>query len=142
MRCEERFRDIYGKDPEGISFSPYRICPIGAHSDHNLGKITGLAIDKGIHIAFRPKQNGVVEMSSLQFAKRAQWHTREIGEKTGDWADYLRGATWALAKEHPLSVGICGVIEGSLPIGGLSSSAAVILAFLDALSKVKRIMSA
>lgn len=139
MHCEQKFHEIYGRDAEGVSFSPYRICPIGAHSDHNLGKITGLAIDKGIHIAFGPKHNGVIEMSSLQFPKRAQWHIKEIGEKTGDWADYLRGATWALSKEHTLSVGLCGVIEGSLPIGGLSSSAAVILAFLDALAKVNRI---
>ena len=139
MQCEAKFLEIYGRDPEGLSFSPYRICPIGAHSDHNLGKITGLAIDKGIHIAYRPKQNGVIEMGSLQFPKRAQWHIREIGGKTGDWADYLRGATWALAKEHALSVGLCGVIEGSLPIGGLSSSAAVILAFLEALCNVNRI---
>ena len=139
MHCEEKFREIYGRDAEGLSFSPYRICPIGAHSDHNLGKITGLAIDKGIHIAFCPKHNGVVEMVSLQFPKRAQWFVKEVGEKTGDWADYLRGATWALAKEYPLTAGICGVIEGSLPIGGLSSSAAVILAFLDALCKVNGI---
>ena len=136
MKCEGRFSEIYGRDAEGISFSPYRICPIGAHSDHNLGKITGFAIDKGIHIAYSAKHNGVIEMSSLQFTKRAQWHIKEIGPKTGDWADYLRGATWALAKEHALTVGLCGVIEGSLPIGGLSSSAAVILAFLDALCKV------
>ena len=139
MHCELKFHEIYGRDMEGISFSPYRICPIGAHSDHNLGKITGIAIDKGIHIAFGTKHNGVIEMSSLQFPKRAQWHIKEVGEKTGDWADYLRGATWALSKEHVLSVGLCGVIEGSLPIGGLSSSAAVILAFLDALAKVNRI---
>ena len=139
MLCEERFREIYGRDAEGISFSPYRICPIGAHSDHNLGKITGLAIDKGIHIAFRPKRNGVIEMVSLQFPKRAQWHIREIGPKTGDWADYLRGATWSLVKRHALDVGVCGVIEGSLPIGGLSSSAAVTLAFLDALCRVNQI---
>ena len=139
MQCEHKFFEIYGRVADGISFSPYRICPIGAHSDHNLGKITGLAIDKGIHIAFGVKHNGVIEMSSLQFPKRAQWHIREIGEKTGDWADYLRGATWALAKDHSLMVGLCGVIEGSLPIGGLSSSAAVILAFLDALAKVNGI---
>ena len=139
MRCEERFYEIYGKDPVGISFCPYRICPIGAHSDHNLGKITGLAIDKGIHIAYKPKMNGVVEMCSLQFPKRAQWHIREIGEKTGDWADYLRGATWALSNRFPLTVGLCGVIEGSLPIGGLSSSAAVILSFLEALCQVNGI---
>lgn len=140
MKCEEKFFEIYGKDAEGVSFSPYRICPIGAHSDHNLGKVTGLAIDKGIHIAFCPKQNGIIEMISLQFPKRTRWHIREIASKNGDWADYLRGATWALAKVHNLSVGLCGVIEGSLPIGGLSSSAAVILAFLTALCKVNQII--
>ena len=139
MLCEQKFHDIYGRAPEGVSFAPYRICPIGAHSDHNLGKITGFAIDKGIHIAFRPKQNGVIEMGSLQFPKRAQWHIREIGGKTGDWADYLRGATWALSKKYPLTIGLCGVIEGSMPIGGLSSSAAVILSFLYALCKVNGI---
>lgn len=140
MLCEERFRAIYGRSPEGISFSPYRICPIGAHSDHNLGKITGLALDHGIYMAFSAKHNGVIEVQSLQFSKRAQWFSRDVGKKTGDWADYLRGATWALQKVRSISVGICGVIEGSLPIGGLSSSAAVTLAFLDALCRVNRIV--
>ena len=140
MLCENRFHEIYSRDPEGLSFCPYRICPIGAHSDHNLGKITGLAIDKGISIAYAPKQNGVVEMASLQFPKRAQWHIASVpAQKQNDWADYLRGATWALAKQHKLSVGLCGVIEGSLPIGGLSSSAAVIISFLTALCRVNGI---
>ena len=71
MQCEQKFFEIYGRDAGSVSFSPYRICPIGAHSDHNLGKITGLAIDQGIHIAFGVKHNGVIEMSSLQFPKRA-----------------------------------------------------------------------
>ncbi len=141
MLCEERFVEIYGRDPESTAFCPYRICPIGAHSDHNLGKITGLAINKGIHIAYAPKQNGVIEMVSLQFPKRAQWHIASVpSKKQEDWADYLRGATWALAKNYKLNVGLCGVIEGSLPIGGLSSSAAVIISFLQALCKVNGIV--
>lgn len=140
MRCEERFYEIYGNENEGLSFCPYRVCPLGAHSDHQYGKITGLAIDKGIHIAYRPKKNGVVEMSSLNFEKRAQWHINAIPTvKEGDWADHLRGATLMLAKKYPLTVGLCGVIEGSLPIGGLSSSAAVIIAFLSALCTVNEI---
>lgn len=140
MHCEERFYEIYGREAEGVAFCPYRICPIGAHSDHNLGKITGLAINKGIHIAYAPKQNGVVEMASLQFPKRAQWHIASVpAQKQNDWADYLRGATWALNKKAKLNVGICGVIEGTLPIGGLSSSAAVIISFLTALCTVNGI---
>ncbi|MBR1869244.1 MAG: galactokinase [Bacteroidales bacterium] len=140
MLCEERFKEIYQKDPAGVALCPYRVCPIGAHSDHNLGKITGFAIDKGIHIAFAPKMNGVVEMASLQFPKRAQWHIASVPAlKQNDWADYLRGATLMLGKRYKLGLGICGVIEGSLPIGGLSSSAAVIIAFLVALCKINGI---
>ena len=66
MFCEDKFVEIYKQSPIDISFCPYRICPIGAHSDHNYGKITGLAIDKGIHIAYKPKQNGVIEMTSIK----------------------------------------------------------------------------
>ena len=140
MHCEERFEMIYGREPSGLMFCPYRICPIGAHSDHNYGKITGLAIDRGIRIAYSPKHNGVIEFVSLQFSKRAQWHISSTPEeKQNDWADYLRGATIELVRRHPLTVGLSGVIEGTLPIGGLSSSAAVIIAFLAALCRVNRI---
>ncbi|MBO4757413.1 MAG: galactokinase [Bacteroidales bacterium] len=123
-----------------MAFCPYRICPIGAHSDHQHGKITGFAIDKGISFAYHPKRNGVVELASLQFDKRAQFHIRSVPEKRQmDWADYLRGATLELSQRYTLSTGLCGVIEGSLPIGGLSSSAAVTIAFLSALCKVNGI---
>lgn len=137
MECIRKFESVYHKEPQDVAFCPYRICPIGAHSDHQLGKITGLAIDKGIHIAYSPKTNGVVELTSLQFEKRAQWHIAAVPEeKQNDWADYLRGATRELGQKYPLRVGLSGVIQGTLPIGGLSSSAAVILAFLDALCRV------
>lgn len=140
MNCVSVFEEIYRKEPEGVAFCPYRVCPIGAHSDHQLGKVTGLAVDQGIHMAYRPKRSGIVEVRSLNFSTRAQWHINAVPEQCEhDWADYLRGATWALAKRHPLQVGVCGVIEGSLPIGGLSSSAAVIITFLSALCKVNNI---
>lgn len=140
MKCTDKFEYIYKTSPEGVAFCPYRICPLGAHVDHNLGKITGLAIDKGIHIAYKSKQNGVIELLSLQFEKRAQFHINSVPEvKENDWADYLRGATIELKKRFPLNVGLCGVIEGTLPIGGLSSSAAVIISFLSALCKVNNI---
>ena len=137
MNCLEKFKEIYHREAEAVSFCPYRVCPIGAHSDHQLGRITGFALDKGVRIAYSPKQNGVVEMVSLQFNKRAQWHVRAVPEKKEeDWANHLRGATLALGERYPLNVGVSGIIEGSLPIGGLSSSASVILAFLSALAKV------
>lgn len=140
MKIAKKFESIYKKEPQSVAFTPYRICPLGAHSDHMLGKITGLAIDKGIHIAYGPKENGVVEIQSLQFEKRAQWHVSSVPDKPeGDWADHLRGATIALLKRYPLRRGLCAVVAGELPIGGLSSSAAVILTFLSALCAMNAI---
>lgn len=134
LNATQHFESIYKKSPEHTAFTPYRVCPLGAHSDHQLGKITGFAIDKGIHIAYGPKMNGVIEISSLQFPKRAQWHVNSTpSEKQGDWADHLRGATIALNSRYPLRIGLCAILDGELPIGGLSSSAAVIITFLSAL---------
>ena len=139
-KSEKLFTSIYKREAEGLAFCPYRVCPIGAHSDHQLGKITGFAIDKGIYIEYGPKQNGVIELQSAQFDKRAQWHISSTpAEKENDWADHLRGATIALNARYPLRVGFCGVINGELPIGGLSSSAAVIITFLSALSEMNGI---
>ena len=139
--AEKLYEQIYKKSPEGVAFCPYRICPIGAHSDHQLGKVTGMAINAGVRVAYGVKHNGVVELSSAQFERRAQWHINSVPEaRQNDWADYLRGATLALNDRFSLRYGISGVIEGSLPIGGLSSSAAVIIAFLSALCRVNRIM--
>ena len=136
----QAFEQIYQKPPMAMAFTPYRVCPIGAHSDHQLGRITGFAIDKGIHIAYGPKENGIIEIQSLQFPKRAQWHVASTPKtKQDDWADHLRGATIALDKRHPLRRGLCAVINGELPIGGLSSSAAVIITFLSALANMNGI---
>lgn len=140
MNAVKVFEEIYRKTPRYTAFTPYRICPIGAHSDHQLGKITGFAINKGIHIAYEPTENGEVEMRSVQFEQCAQWNVQATpATRRNDWADYLRGATIALRKRYSVQKGLCGVIEGELPIGGLSSSAAVIIAFLSALCAINEI---
>ena len=137
---EKTFSDRYKVQPASVSFTPYRICPLGAHIDHQKARITGFAIDKGIHIAYAPKENGVVEISSVQFDGEAQWHVNDVPrEPVGDWADHLRGATLALGARYPLRRGFCAVVNGELPIGGLSSSAAVIITFLSTLAGINNI---
>lgn len=140
MKCVEVYEKIYGQEPASVAFCPYRVSPLGAHIDHQHGIINGLAIDKGIHIAYHPKQNGVVELKSLDFPKRAQFFVNAVPEiRENDWADHLRGAAKMLGEKYRLKIGLSGVIEGSLPIGGLSSSAAVIISFLTALCRVNEI---
>lgn len=140
MKCIEVFEKTYHKAPQEMSFCPYRVCPLGAHIDHQFGKINGFALDKGVHLAYSPKYNGIIELRSVNFPKRAQFFVNAVPEqKQGDWADHLRGAAKMLGEKYKLSVGLSGVIEGSLPIGGLSSSAATIIGFLKALCKVNGI---
>lgn len=125
---------------EYTAFTPYRVCPLGAHVDHQLGKITGFAIDKGIHIAYGINNDGTIEISSVQFDGVATWNVNSVPSiAVGDWADHLRGATISLSKRYSLHYGINAVIEGELPIGGLSSSAAVIITFLTILSQINEI---
>lgn len=141
MKCVEEFQNIYKKQPDDVAFCPYRISPLGAHIDHQFGCINGFAIDKGIHFAYRAKSSGICELYSLQFpGVRAQFAVNAVpGEKQQDWADYLRGATLKLGEKYKLRYGVAGVLEGSLPIGGLSSSAAVTIVYLTALCKVNGI---
>ena len=140
MECVNGYEQLYHQEPAGVSACPYRVCPLGAHIDHQHGKVHGFAIDYGVRMAYRPKENGVVELNSLNFPKRAQFFVNAVPKtKVGDWADYLRGAAQVLGERYPLRTGLSGVIEGSLPTGGLSSSAAVILCFLSALCRVNHI---
>lgn len=141
VNCSDKYTQIFKKEPDSVSFCPYRVCPLGAHSDHQHGKVTGFAIDKGISIAYGANPDGRVEIVSMQFGdKHESFHVSHVLENPqNNWADYLRGAAWSLGKKYPLEVGISGVIDGTLPIGGLSSSAAVIIAFLSALCTVNNI---
>ena len=136
----QSFINKYEKEPMYIAFTPYRICPLGAHVDHNLGKVTGFAIDKGIHIAYSKKENGVIEIESLQFPKRGQWHILNApSKKENDWADPLRGATIELNNRYPLRYGMSAIIDGELPIGGLSSSSSLLITFINALAFINNI---
>ena len=122
------------------AFCPYRICPLGAHIDHQYGVVSGFAIDKGIEIEYEKTDDGSVTLTSSDFEKKVVFNINKPLQKENDWADYLRGATASLKRNHDLSYGIKAHVKGSLPIGGLSSSAAVIIAFLSALCRVNNII--
>ena len=48
-------------------FSPYRVCPLGAHVDHQHGLVTGFAIDKGVDLWFDVREDSLVKLSSRTF---------------------------------------------------------------------------
>ena len=121
-------------------FSPYRVCPLGAHVDHQHGLVTGFAINKGVDLWFNVREDAQVNLTSLSFEGEVHFDLAkrtEVREK--HWGDYARGAKYALKKRFELTKGIDGVLKGSLPVGGLSSSAAVLIAYVMAFAKANGI---
>lgn len=121
-------------------FSPYRVCPLGAHIDHQRGIVTGFAINKGVDLWFNVREDSEVHLTSLSFEGEVKIDLSARSEvKERHWGDYARGAKYALKKRFDLQRGIEGVIQGSLPVGGLSSSAAVLIAYVMAFAKANGI---
>ncbi len=137
----QAYRTFFGKgDALYQLFSPYRICPLGAHVDHQHGLVSGFAFDSGIDFLFSETESGKVEMCSLSFEGLMTFNVqRPVDEKQNNWGDYLRGAVWALQQDFQLRKGIRGVVKGSMPIGGLSSSAALLCGFVMALGKINNL---
>lgn len=122
-------------------FSPYRVCPLGAHVDHQHGLVTGFAIDKGVDLWFNVRDDSLVKLSSKSFEGDVDFYLdRPTQVKEGHWGDYARGAKYALRKRFELKRGIEGIIQGSLPVAGLSSSAAVLIAYVMAFAKANDII--
>ncbi len=151
-------------------YSPYRICPLGAHIDHQLGIVLGTTINRGIHFKFTPNKTGKVCLHSLDYNERIEFSmpviesrimarqsrsVTDIPRKTGHWSDYARGAVWVLnefchyrlipspqreeGRARRLKYGIDAEINADFPGGGLSSSAAIAIAYLLALEKVNNL---
>ncbi|KAK7358455.1 hypothetical protein VNO77_00383 [Canavalia gladiata] len=144
------------KEKVRVVVSPYRICPLGAHIDHQGGTVSAMTINRGILLGFVPSDSNQVVIRSGQFQGEVKLRVDEIQQprqitKTKDenleevssglqeqcnWGRYARGAIYALqSRGNILSKGIIGYINGSedLDSSGLSSSAAVGVAYLLAL---------
>lgn len=120
--------------------SPLRICPIGAHSDFQGGRVTGMTLNASVNMVYTPREDGYIIVHSLDFPDKEYFHLSHESEyMPGFWGNYLRGAVLALQQDFVLKKGLSGTVSGKLPIGGLSSSAAVTTAYLIALCDVNDI---
>uniref|UniRef100_A0A5B7BM31 Putative galacturonokinase n=1 Tax=Davidia involucrata TaxID=16924 RepID=A0A5B7BM31_DAVIN len=146
-----------------VAVSPYRICPLGAHIDHQGGMVSAMTVNKGILLGFVPCGDSQVLLRSGQFKGEVRFRVDEIqlprhAVKSNDkiqandssklqdecnWGSYCRGALYALqSRGNHLTQGITGIICGSegLDSSGLSSSAAVGVAYLLALESANNLI--
>jgi len=120
--------------------APYRICPLGAHVDHQGGDVLGRTLNAYSILAFAPLPNSEIRLRSANYPDQAVFSCEEAGPPQMDhWDRYARGAAHVLTKHHRLRHGFAGYVQGTLPGGGLSSSASVGLAYLAALAAVNDI---
>jgi galactokinase len=132
-----QYKSIFGTVPCGQIQSPLRVCPLGAHVDHQGGLVTGMALDVAVDFLYSPDDEGFVRVQSMDFPDEEYFHVERVPEMLpGFWGNYLRGAVLSLARTYKLKRGLKAVIRGHLPMGGLSSSAAVTTAYLMALADV------
>jgi galactokinase/galacturonokinase len=118
-----------------VVVSPYRVCPIGAHIDHQRGPVLGMAIGAWSLLAFAPVSGSKLRMTSDAFPGEAQLDLAEPIDVGQGWGRYLRAAAWALRERLPRRpTGLVGSVGGSLPGGGLGSSASILVAYLLALA--------
>ncbi|MDR3591498.1 MAG: galactokinase family protein [Negativicutes bacterium] len=135
-----KFRQRHPGEEIRLVKSPLRICPLGAHVDHQHGLVTGMALQASVNLAYCPNPDGYIRIQSLDFPDEEYFHLDNVpGMIPGYWGNYVRGAVMALSRKFKLQRGFNAVISGRLPIGGLSSSAAVTTAYLMALCDVNEL---
>jgi galacturonokinase len=113
-------------------FSPYRICPIGAHIDHQGGAVLGRTIKLGTALEYWALDSKEIRITSDQFGE-VKFFIGNL-DKT-HWARYAQAAARVLNPKRGMKAHVTGSLIGA----GLSSSASVGLAYLKALADVSDI---
>ncbi|MGW2311573.1 galactokinase [Actinomadura luteofluorescens] len=126
----EGFAEAFGRAPEGVWHAPGRVNLIGEHTDYNDGFVLPFALPLGVSVAAARRDDGVVEVRSLQAATAVTAPVdggtvaSENWPADREWAAYPVGVARVL-REHGTG-GASLLIDSDLPQGaGLSSSAAL-----------------
>ncbi|MEM7001050.1 MAG: galactokinase family protein [Pseudomonadota bacterium] len=124
-----------------VAFAPYRVCPLGAHVDHQFGEVMAGALDVGITIAFAPRTDRVVNVYSVMLDDTCHCSWDDLSQTT-HWSRFLVGAMWSLTQKGRAAdwVGMDAVVLGAGMASGLSSSAAIGIAYLLALADCNNVV--
>ena len=121
--------------PVARAEAPGRVNLIGEHTDYNDGLVLPTAIPQRTYVEVAPRTDDRVALASEGYPRAAYRLGAE--RRTGDWADHIRGVTWALADSGMDVGGFDARIRSDVPPGaGLSSSAALEVALVRALRDV------
>ncbi|MEJ8669738.1 galactokinase [Streptomyces sp. NBC_01614] len=124
----ERFRELYGAEPEGVWAAPGRVNLIGEHTDYNDGFVMPFALPHTAVAAVSRRTDGALRLHSADVEGGVVELRVEKLEPESDrnWTAYPSGVLWALRQAGHAVTGADIHLASTVPAGaGLSSSAAL-----------------
>ncbi|MEV5759827.1 galactokinase [Streptomyces tendae] len=124
----ERFRELYGAEPEGVWAAPGRVNLIGEHTDYNDGFVMPFALPHQAVAAVSRRDDGVLRLHSADVdAGPVELRVADLAPGSDkSWTAYPSGVVWALREAGHELTGADVHLASTVPSGaGLSSSAAL-----------------
>mgnify|MGYP000551242849 CR=1 FL=1 len=143
LRIREKFKDLYGEEPDIIVSAPGRIDLLNTHQDYKGLPVVGAAINLRCYVASSLRNDGYVHAFSDNASAGESNCIFQVNEAISadirgkDFCNYVKAIYKVLYNEIGLSKGLNIYIKGHVPIGaGLGSSAALEVALIKAITSL------
>jgi galactokinase len=137
-QAQDLFYETFGGNPTLTTLAPGRVNLIGEHTDYNDGFVLPMAVDRGVVLAGRRREDAKVILFSADHKQKVEFLLEPLRpDAAHPWSNYLKGVAQELRNTGRPLGGFEAVILGNLPQGaGLSSSAALEVATAVFLKKL------
>ncbi len=135
IKIASRFREIFGyRGDIKLYYAPGRITISGEHIDYSGGKTITAAIDRGVYIVARKRNDNKINLYSQTFKTKKNFLLDNIKKETGDeWALYAKGVALVLKESGYNITGMDMFIHTEIPFhASLASSTALSLCLTNA----------
>ena len=137
MSSAKLFHSFFQKEPLITTSAHGRVNLIGEHTDYNNGFVLPSLIPQSLQVSMSFRDDDKMIGISSEFG---ELQSSISSSNDGTWLDFVRGAIYFCRKITPSIKGMEIPISSSIPSGsGLSSSAALEIALLRAISQLKNI---
>src|SRR5262245_31202555 len=110
------FKKHFGHAPPHVAQAPGRLELLGNHTDYNEGLVMALAVDKHVHIAAAPRNDGKVKLVAKAFDISEEFFVSDLKKNSAaPWADYVKGVIEQLHRRGARVGGFNAAIDGTIP---------------------------
>jgi galactokinase len=133
--ARSEFKRAFDEQPAWCARAPGRVNLLGGHVDYNEGLVLPAAVTLDTAVAYRIRSDRRLRIHSAEFEETIELDIDGLAPgKVSGWAAYPGGVAWAMAEAGLAIRGLDAAVASNIPIGGgLSSSAAIEVAFAAAL---------